>query len=281
MEYLMLYVRDLIESSPTTLWRRYYYHHFVNLETETQRVYITCQLVGSKGRIQTQVCLALYTYVFLTQPWPRELLVCPPSTIHLQLIELSSYRNIFSNNPVMMLQDFFILSLLMEKKRFETFVFTTLLKQDLCHLAVPFCIHPALFLFCWLLPFQTSLFGEGTYLTSDLSLALIYSPHGHGWQHSLLGPILSCVAVCEVIDHPDVKCQTKKKGEWAPRPGLQVSGGAHSCYWPSCWVGYLLYTKGWAGWVQSNVGPRPAFKKWTVSLSIDIQWERYLLQGGG
>ncbi|XP_032477418.1 protein mono-ADP-ribosyltransferase PARP16 isoform X7 [Phocoena sinus] len=58
---------------------------------------------------------------------------------------------------------------------------------------------------------ETSLFGEGTYLTSDLSLALIYSPHGHGWQRSLLGPILSCVAVCEVIDHPDVKCQTKKK----------------------------------------------------------------------
>ncbi|XP_059534659.1 protein mono-ADP-ribosyltransferase PARP16-like, partial [Myotis daubentonii] len=58
---------------------------------------------------------------------------------------------------------------------------------------------------------KTSLFWEGTYLTSDLSLALIYSPHGYGWQRSLLGPILSCVAVCEVIDHPDVKCQTKKK----------------------------------------------------------------------
>ncbi|XP_046930896.1 protein mono-ADP-ribosyltransferase PARP16 isoform X1 [Lynx rufus] len=58
---------------------------------------------------------------------------------------------------------------------------------------------------------KTSLFGEGTYLTSDLSLALIYSPHGLGWQRSLLGPILSCVAVCEVIDHPDVKCQMKKK----------------------------------------------------------------------
>nr|KAF6393173.1 poly(ADP-ribose) polymerase family member 16 [Pipistrellus kuhlii] len=57
----------------------------------------------------------------------------------------------------------------------------------------------------------TSLFGEGTYLTSDLSLALLYSPHGYGWQRSLLGPVLSCVAVCEVIDHPDVKCQTKKK----------------------------------------------------------------------
>nr|XP_045016543.1 protein mono-ADP-ribosyltransferase PARP16 [Jaculus jaculus] len=58
---------------------------------------------------------------------------------------------------------------------------------------------------------KTSLFGEGTYLTSDLSLALIYSPHGHGWQQSLLGPILSCVAVCEVIDHPDVKCRIRKK----------------------------------------------------------------------
>lgn len=62
-------------------------------------------------------------------------------------------------------------------------------------------------------PFQTSLFGEGTYLTSDLSLALLYSPHGLGWQRSVLGSILSCVAVCEIIDHPDVKCQVKKKGE--------------------------------------------------------------------
>ncbi|XP_074773053.1 protein mono-ADP-ribosyltransferase PARP16 isoform X2 [Athene noctua] len=57
----------------------------------------------------------------------------------------------------------------------------------------------------------TSLFGEGTYLTSDLSLALLYSPHGLGWQRSVLGSILSCVAVCEIIDHPDVKCQVKKK----------------------------------------------------------------------
>ncbi|XP_068128536.1 protein mono-ADP-ribosyltransferase PARP16 [Hyperolius riggenbachi] len=58
---------------------------------------------------------------------------------------------------------------------------------------------------------KTSLFGEGTYLTGDLSLALLYSPHGHGWTRSLLGPVLSCVAVCEMIDHPDVKCQVKKK----------------------------------------------------------------------
>uniref|UniRef100_A0A8D0EAK4 Poly [ADP-ribose] polymerase n=1 Tax=Salvator merianae TaxID=96440 RepID=A0A8D0EAK4_SALMN len=58
---------------------------------------------------------------------------------------------------------------------------------------------------------RTSLFGEGTYLTSDLSLALLYSPRGLGWQRSMMGPILSCVAVCEIIDHPDVKCQVKKK----------------------------------------------------------------------
>lgn len=56
------------------------------------------------------------------------------------------------------------------------------------------------------------MFGEGTYLTSDLSMALLYSPHSSGWTESLLGPLLSCVALCEVIDHPDVKCQVKKKG---------------------------------------------------------------------
>ncbi|XP_075996804.1 protein mono-ADP-ribosyltransferase PARP16 [Genypterus blacodes] len=58
---------------------------------------------------------------------------------------------------------------------------------------------------------KNSVFGEGTYLTSDLSMALLYSPHSSGWRESLLGPLLSCVALCEVIDHPDVKCQVKKK----------------------------------------------------------------------
>uniref|UniRef100_A0A1A8EVY4 Poly [ADP-ribose] polymerase n=1 Tax=Nothobranchius korthausae TaxID=1143690 RepID=A0A1A8EVY4_9TELE len=58
---------------------------------------------------------------------------------------------------------------------------------------------------------KNSVFGEGTYLTSDLSMALLYSPHGSSWRESILGPLLSCVALCEVIDHPDVKCQVKKK----------------------------------------------------------------------
>uniref|UniRef100_A0A8C6U2N0 Poly [ADP-ribose] polymerase n=1 Tax=Neogobius melanostomus TaxID=47308 RepID=A0A8C6U2N0_9GOBI len=59
---------------------------------------------------------------------------------------------------------------------------------------------------------KNSVFGEGTYLTSDLSMAVLYSPHSSGWRESLLGSMLSCVALCEVIDHPDVKCQVKKKG---------------------------------------------------------------------
>ncbi|KAM9854418.1 protein mono-ADP-ribosyltransferase PARP16 isoform 1-T1 [Aulostomus maculatus] len=59
---------------------------------------------------------------------------------------------------------------------------------------------------------KNSVFGEGTYLTSDLSMAVLYSPHSSGWKESLLGPLLSCVALCEVIDHPDVKCQVKRKG---------------------------------------------------------------------
>lgn len=58
---------------------------------------------------------------------------------------------------------------------------------------------------------KNSVFGEGTYLTSDLSMAVLYSPHCSSWRESLLGSLLSCVALCEVIDHPDVKCQVKKK----------------------------------------------------------------------
>ena len=50
-----------------------------------------------------------------------------------------------------------------------------------------------------------SLFGEGTYLSSDINVSILYSKFGDGWAHSELGKKLSCIAVCEVIDHPDVK----------------------------------------------------------------------------
>ena len=56
-------------------------------------------------------------------------------------------------------------------------------------------------------------FGEGTYLSSELSVSLIYSQAGEAWSKSCLGAKLACVAVCEMIDEPSVKCQIKE-GEY-------------------------------------------------------------------
>ncbi|XP_076105263.1 protein mono-ADP-ribosyltransferase PARP16-like [Mytilus galloprovincialis] len=56
---------------------------------------------------------------------------------------------------------------------------------------------------------KISVFGEGTYLSSELSVSLHYSPMGLGWEHSTLGKKISCVALCEMIDDSAVKCQTK------------------------------------------------------------------------
>ncbi|XP_033634543.1 protein mono-ADP-ribosyltransferase PARP16-like [Asterias rubens] len=58
---------------------------------------------------------------------------------------------------------------------------------------------------------KNSLFGEGTYLSSDICVSMPYSPVGKGWEGSSLGTTLSCVLVCELIDHPDVKCQTRDR----------------------------------------------------------------------
>jgi poly[ADP-ribose] polymerase 16 len=32
---------------------------------------------------------------------------------------------------------------------------------------------------------------------------------GYGWRRSSVGSEMSCVALCEVVDHPDVKFQDK------------------------------------------------------------------------
>lgn len=58
---------------------------------------------------------------------------------------------------------------------------------------------------------KNSLFGTGTYLSSELSVSATFSPAGYGWQHSQVSPELSCVAMCEVVDHPDVKCQDRPR----------------------------------------------------------------------
>ncbi|KAJ4434433.1 hypothetical protein ANN_22995 [Periplaneta americana] len=59
-------------------------------------------------------------------------------------------------------------------------------------------------------PRYNSLFGHGIYLSSELSVSLPYSPMGYSWGRSIVGSEMSCVALCEVVNHPDVKCQDKE-----------------------------------------------------------------------
>ncbi|UJR15314.1 hypothetical protein I4U23_002266 [Adineta vaga] len=54
---------------------------------------------------------------------------------------------------------------------------------------------------------KLSLFGSGTYFSLEPSVSLHYSPFASVWANSLLGKRLSCLLLCEIIDHPDhVKC---------------------------------------------------------------------------
>uniref|UniRef100_T1JDR7 Poly [ADP-ribose] polymerase n=1 Tax=Strigamia maritima TaxID=126957 RepID=T1JDR7_STRMM len=54
---------------------------------------------------------------------------------------------------------------------------------------------------------KNSLFGDGTYVSTELSVCMVYSPSALAWHYSSLGDKLSCVAVCEIIDHPEMKSQ--------------------------------------------------------------------------
>jgi len=53
--------------------------------------------------------------------------------------------------------------------------------------------------------FQRSEFGKGTYFSSELEVNIPYSSVGYGWGGSLLGNEINCTALCELINHPDVK----------------------------------------------------------------------------
>ncbi|CAG2109571.1 unnamed protein product [Medioppia subpectinata] len=46
---------------------------------------------------------------------------------------------------------------------------------------------------------KRALYGSGTYVSSQLSVAIEFSPFGFGWNKSLLGKEISCVAVCQVL----------------------------------------------------------------------------------
>jgi len=65
---------------------------------------------------------------------------------------------------------------------------------------------------------KRALFGEGTYLSSDLGVALSFSKQGIDWVPSRLGASLMCVLVCDVINSDQVK---KGKSEQA---GLDFAG---------------------------------------------------------
>lgn len=58
---------------------------------------------------------------------------------------------------------------------------------------------------------KNALFGEGIYLSEDLSVTMPYTMSGEVWKHSGLGEQLSCVAVCEILNHPLVKCKVEEK----------------------------------------------------------------------
>ncbi|CAG5114582.1 unnamed protein product [Candidula unifasciata] len=73
---------------------------------------------------------------------------------------------------------------------------------------------------------KVSVFGEGTYLSSELSVSLIYSPTGESWKNSGLGGKLSCVCVCQMIDDPSVKCQVKNESLTKQKQRAQASRDA-------------------------------------------------------
>lgn len=83
------------------------------------------------------------------------------------------------------------------------------LQQHLCKVNPLFSLVLFLFLINMKI-FQTALFGEGIYLSSEPHVSLHFSPFGSGWRNSRFGKEFSCLALCEFVNHPEhLKCQTK------------------------------------------------------------------------
>ena len=47
-------------------------------------------------------------------------------------------------------------------------------------------------------------YGEGTYFSSDLSVCMGFNVAGQAWGRSVIGSRLSCIAVCDIVQHPSV-----------------------------------------------------------------------------
>jgi len=58
---------------------------------------------------------------------------------------------------------------------------------------------------------KTALFGDGIYLSSEMHVSTSFSPMGAGWKLSLCGQELSCIGLCEFVDHPQhLQCRIKE-----------------------------------------------------------------------
>ncbi|XP_075681389.1 poly(ADP-ribose) polymerase 16 [Dermatophagoides pteronyssinus] len=58
---------------------------------------------------------------------------------------------------------------------------------------------------------KRNMLGIGTYFSSKLEVAILFSPFGlNNFKGSRLGKKLSCVAMCEIVDHPDIEAKKKK-----------------------------------------------------------------------
>ncbi|XP_055700958.1 protein mono-ADP-ribosyltransferase PARP16-like [Phlebotomus papatasi] len=71
---------------------------------------------------------------------------------------------------------------------------------------------------------KRSAFGEGLYIATDLSVSITYSPSESNWMHSQLGKRISCVALCEYVEHPvHLSCREMNKKSDVPKNTLVVS----------------------------------------------------------
>eukprot|EP00794_Sanderia_malayensis_P010020 gene10020-11043_t len=77
---------------------------------------------------------------------------------------------------------------------------------------------------------KNALYGEGVYLSEDLSVTMPYTISGEIWKHSRLAEKLSCVAVCEIIDHPLVKCKVEEKSSTRARAKDSMAGDVPEKY---------------------------------------------------
>ncbi|XP_053675316.1 protein mono-ADP-ribosyltransferase PARP16-like [Anopheles nili] len=76
---------------------------------------------------------------------------------------------------------------------------------------------------------KVSLFGEGIYLSAELQVSQMFSPNGSGWNRSILGTHLACIALCEYVDNPHyVKSQEETPApveDGTPPPPSGASDG--------------------------------------------------------